>query len=68
MVAGQSVTVDASTTSTATPIGARLRLDTELKDALTELLAGKPITAPESECQGCLIVRAKQDGSNNRVR
>jgi peroxiredoxin len=33
---------------------------TELKDALTELLAGKPVTLPESECQGCLIGRAKK--------
>jgi peroxiredoxin len=41
---------------------------TELKDALTEMLAGKRVTIPESECQGCLIGRARKDGSNNRVR
>ncbi len=41
---------------------------TELKDALTELLAGKAVTVPESECQGCLIGHSKKDGSNNRVR
>jgi peroxiredoxin len=33
---------------------------TELKDALEELLAGKPVTTPESECQGCLIGRLKK--------
>jgi peroxiredoxin len=32
---------------------------TELKDALDELLAGKPITVPETECRGCLIGRSK---------
>ena len=32
---------------------------TELKDALDELLAGKPITVPETECRGCLIGRIK---------
>ncbi len=32
---------------------------TELKDALEELLAGKPITTPESEVAGCLIGRRK---------
>ncbi len=30
---------------------------TELKDALEELLAGKTVTTPESECRGCLIGR-----------
>ncbi len=35
---------------------------TELKDALEELLAGKPISAPESECRGCLIGRGKKEG------
>jgi hypothetical protein len=33
---------------------------TELKDAIEELLAGKPITTPESECRGCLIGRVKK--------
>jgi peroxiredoxin len=41
---------------------------TELKDALEELLAGKPITTPESECQGCLIGRVRKQGPNNPVR
>ncbi|HEV3300448.1 MAG TPA: thioredoxin family protein [Planctomycetaceae bacterium] len=41
---------------------------TELKDALTELLAGKRITTPESECQGCLIGRVRKEGPKNRVR
>ncbi len=41
---------------------------TELKDALEELLAGKPIAVTESECLGCLIGRAKSDGSNNPKR
>ena len=35
---------------------------TELKDALEELLAGKPISTPESECRGCLIGRGKKEG------
>lgn len=35
---------------------------TELKDALDELLAGKPISTPQSECRGCLIGRGKKDG------
>jgi len=38
---------------------------TELKDALTELLAGKRITTPESECQGCLIGRVRKEGPKN---
>jgi peroxiredoxin len=33
---------------------------TELKDAIEELLAGKPITTPESECRGCLIGRVNK--------
>jgi peroxiredoxin len=33
---------------------------TELKDALEELLAGKPITTPESPCVGCVIGRVKK--------
>jgi peroxiredoxin len=33
---------------------------TELKDALEELLAGKPVTTPESTVQGCVIGRAKK--------
>jgi peroxiredoxin len=34
---------------------------TELKDAIEELLAGKPITVPESDAsQGCLIGRSKK--------
>jgi peroxiredoxin len=33
---------------------------TELKDALEELLAGKPVTTPESAVQGCVIGRAKK--------
>jgi peroxiredoxin len=32
---------------------------TELKDAIEELLGGKPITVPETECRGCLIGRSK---------
>jgi peroxiredoxin len=36
---------------------------TELKDALEELLAGKAITVPESECLGCLIGRTRKEGS-----
>jgi peroxiredoxin len=38
---------------------------TELKDALDEFLAGKPITTPESECRGCLIGRGLKQGPNN---
>jgi peroxiredoxin len=41
---------------------------TELKDALDELLAGKPISTPQSECRGCLIGRGKKDGPKNPVR
>ncbi|HEV8067020.1 MAG TPA: thioredoxin family protein [Planctomycetaceae bacterium] len=41
---------------------------TELKDALTELLAGKPVTTPESNCQGCLIGRVRKKGPRNHVR
>jgi peroxiredoxin len=41
---------------------------TELKDALDELLAGKPVTTPESECQGCLIGRVHKQGPNKPVR
>jgi peroxiredoxin len=33
---------------------------TELKDALEDLLAGKPIATPESEVQGCAIGRDKR--------
>jgi peroxiredoxin len=33
---------------------------TELKDALEEVLAGKPVTTPESAVQGCVIGRAKK--------
>jgi peroxiredoxin len=36
---------------------------TELKDAVEELLAGKPITTPESKVQGCVIGRAPKDSS-----
>jgi peroxiredoxin len=32
---------------------------TELKDAIEQLLSGKPITTPESEVRGCVIGRAK---------
>jgi peroxiredoxin len=32
---------------------------TELKDAIDELLTGKPIAVPETECRGCLIGRSK---------
>jgi peroxiredoxin len=35
---------------------------TELKDALEELLVGKPIAVPESECLGCLIGRTRKEG------
>jgi peroxiredoxin len=31
---------------------------TELKDALEEVLAGKPVTTPETKVQGCVIGRA----------
>jgi peroxiredoxin len=41
---------------------------TELKDALDELLAGRPITTRESECQGCLIGRVTKQGPNKPVR
>ena len=41
---------------------------TELKDALEELLAGKPVTRSESECQGCRIGRVSQDSPNNPAR
>jgi peroxiredoxin len=41
---------------------------TELKDALDELLAGKPVTTRESECQGCLIGRVQKQGPNKPVR
>jgi peroxiredoxin len=41
---------------------------TELKDALDELLAGKPVSTPQSECRGCLIGRGKKDGAKNPVR
>jgi peroxiredoxin len=36
---------------------------TELKDALDELLAGKPIKVPESEVFGCLIGRTHKEGA-----
>jgi peroxiredoxin len=39
---------------------------TELKDALDELLAGKPITTPQAEVRGCVIGRGK--GQNNPMR
>lgn len=32
----------------------------ELKDAIDELLAGKPISKPETEVPGCIIARAKK--------
>jgi peroxiredoxin len=35
----------------------------ELKDALDELLAGKPIKVPESEVFGCLIGRTRKEGA-----
>ena len=41
---------------------------TELKDAVEELLAGKPVARPESECEGCRIGRVTKDGSNNPAR
>jgi peroxiredoxin len=41
---------------------------TELKDALEEVLAGKPVTTPESVCQGCVIGRVRKEGPNNRVK
>jgi hypothetical protein len=31
---------------------------TELKDALEEVLAGNPVTTPETKVQGCVIGRA----------
>jgi peroxiredoxin len=39
---------------------------TELKDAIEELLAGKPITTSQSEVQGCVIGRGKRP--NNPMR
>ena len=36
---------------------------TELKDALEELLAGKPIKVPESEVFGCLIGRTRKESA-----
>ena len=33
---------------------------TELKDALEQLLAGKPVTTPEAPCEGCRIGRVKK--------
>lgn len=33
---------------------------TELKDALEELLAGKPITTPETEAPGCVVARTQK--------
>jgi peroxiredoxin len=41
---------------------------TELKDAIEELLAGKPITTPVTECRGCLIGRGKKEGPTNPTR
>jgi peroxiredoxin len=41
---------------------------TELKDAIEELLAGKPISKPETEVRGCVIGRGKKEGTNNPVR
>jgi len=41
---------------------------TELKDAIEQLLAGKPITTPESECRGCLIGRGLKESPNNPVK
>jgi peroxiredoxin len=41
---------------------------TELRDAVEELLAGKPVARPESECEGCRIGRVAKDGSNNPAR
>jgi peroxiredoxin len=41
---------------------------TELKDAIEELLAGKPITTPQTECRGCLIGRTKKYGTKIPVR
>jgi peroxiredoxin len=40
----------------------------ELKDALEELLARKPVTTPESPCEGCLIGRVKKRVGTNPVR
>jgi peroxiredoxin len=34
---------------------------TELKDAIENLLAGKPVATPESEVQGCVIGRDKEE-------
>jgi hypothetical protein len=41
---------------------------TELKDAIEELLAGKPISKPRTEVRGCVIGRGKKEGSNNPMR
>jgi peroxiredoxin len=41
---------------------------TELKDAIEQLLSGKPITTPESEVRGCLIGRGKKEGPTNPTR
>jgi peroxiredoxin len=41
---------------------------TELKDALEELLAGKPIKVPESEVFGCLIGRTRKESAKNPSR
>jgi peroxiredoxin len=39
---------------------------TELKDAIEELLAGKPIAVPEMECRGCLIGRTKKEAKTTQ--
>jgi peroxiredoxin len=39
---------------------------TDLKDAIDELLAGKPVSRPESEVRGCVIGRVKKESTSIR--
>jgi len=41
---------------------------TELKNAIEEVLANKPVTTPQSEVRGCVIGRGKKEGSNKPTR
>jgi peroxiredoxin len=39
---------------------------TELKDAIEQVIQGKPVATPETEVRGCVIGRSKKEGSINQ--